>query len=290
MEDLNAKRSLDFEVLKQEAARLKAQYEKDSESAAGLAQSLKDQLTTEQLKNKNLIATLQDEIKAKEIEMANIQKTASERSQLIADLKLKLEQYRTESEKVVEDSKKMVASTDEFLRGKVGTIYSYMTKPSGADISSRPNTNVIGGSFSIREKNFASLRDNRLPSNLSSPLGVQKSPPIGWAASKNTQYGGYLDNNLSAQSSSTPQTQQLGYAVNQYRKAEKLLLLEAKSLSEVAAKSFEEARALEGSSNSSDKRKYEETLARAKQERARLDALFVQAADMKAKAEKSLMP
>jgi hypothetical protein len=67
-------------------------------------------------------------------------------------------------------------------------------------------------------------------------------------------------------------------------------LLEAKSLSEVAAKSFEEARALEGSSNSSDKRKYEETLARAKQERARLDALFVQAADMKAKAEKSLMP
>ena len=288
LEDLNAKRSLDFEVLKQEAARLKAQYEKDSESAAGLAQSLNDQLTTEQLKNKNLIATLQDEIKAKEIEMANIQRTASERSQLIAELKLKLEQYRTESEKVVEDSKKMVASTDAFLRGKVGTIYSYMTKPSGAEISSRPNTNVIGGSFSIREKNFAPLRDNRLPSNLSSPLEVEKSPPIGWAASKNTQYGGYLDN-LSAQSS-TLQTQQLGYAVNQYRKAEKLLLLEAKSLSEVAAKSFEEARALEGSSNSSDKRKYEETLARAKQERARLDALFVQAADMKAKAEKSLMP
>lgn len=287
MEDLNAKRSLDFEVLKQEAARLKAQYEKDSESAAGLAQSLKDQLTTEQLKNKNLIATLQDEIKAKEIEMANIQKTASERSQLIADLKLKLEQYRTESEKVVEDSKKMVASTDAFLRGKVGTIYSYMTKPSGAEISSRPNTNVIGGSFSIREKNFAPLRDNRLPSDLSSPLGIEKSPPIGWAASKNTQYGGYLD--ILSSQSSTPQTQQLGYAVNQYRKAEKLLLLEAKSLSEVAARSFEEARALEGSS-SSDKRKYEETLARAKQERARVDALFVQAADMKAKAEKSLMP
>lgn len=287
MEDLNAKRSLDFEVLKQEAARLKAQYEKDSESAAGLAQSLKDQLTTEQLKNKNLIATLQDEIKAKEIEMANIQKTASERSQLIADLKLKLEQYRTESEKVVEDSKKMVASTDAFLRGKVGTIYSYMTKPSGAEISSRPNTNVIGGSFSIREKNFAPLRDNRLPSDLSSPLGIEKSPPIGWAASKNTQYGGYLD--ILSSQSSTPQTQQLGYAVNQYRKAEKLLLLEAKSLSEVAARSFEEARALEGSS-SSDKRKYEETLARAKQERARVDELFVQAADMKAKAEKSLMP
>ena len=284
---MNAKRSLDFEVLKQEAARLKAQYEKDSESAAGLAQSLKDQLTTEQLKNKNLIATLQDEIKAKEIEMANIQKTASERSQLIADLKLKLEQYRTESEKVVEDSKKMVASTDAFLRGKVGTIYSYMTKPSGAEISSRPNTNVIGGSFSIREKNFAPLRDNRLPSDLSSPLGIEKSPPIGWAASKNTQYGGYLD--ILSSQSSTPQTQQLGYAVNQYRKAEKLLLLEAKSLSEVAARSFEEARALEGSS-SSDKRKYEETLARAKQERARVDELFVQAADMKAKAEKSLMP
>ena len=284
MEDLNAKRSLDFEALKEEAARLKAQYEKESESAAGLAQSLKDQLTTEQLKNTNLIATLQDEIKANEIEMAKLQSTASERSQLIADLRLKLERYRTESEKVIEDSKKKVASTDAFLRGQSGTIYSYMTKPSGGVIASRPNTNVIGSSFSVREKNFASVRDKG-PQKLSITTQAQKPPMSGWAGYKNVQYGGYLDN-LSAKSP-TPRAQQLGYAVNQYRKAEKQLLLEAKSLSEVAAKSFEEARALEGSSN---KKKYEETLARAKQESARVDNLFVQAAEMKAKAERAFFP
>jgi light-regulated signal transduction histidine kinase (bacteriophytochrome) len=91
LEELNAKLSFDFEALKEDAVRLKAQYEKESESAAGLAQSLKDQLTTEQLKNANLIATLQDEIKAKEVELARLQNSASERSQLITELKLKLE-------------------------------------------------------------------------------------------------------------------------------------------------------------------------------------------------------
>ena len=108
----------------------------------------------------------------------------------------------------------------------------------------------------------------------------------GWAGYKNVRYGGYLDNDLSNKSL-TPQAQQLGYAVNQYRKAEKQILLEAKSLSEVAAKSFEEARALEGSG---DKKKYEETLARANRESARVDELFVQAADMKAKAEAVVSP
>ncbi len=285
LEDLNAKRSLDFEALKEEAARLKSQYEKESESAAGLAQSLKDQLTTEQLKNSNLIATLQDEIKANGVEMAKLQITASERSQLIAELRSKLERYRTESEKVIEDSKKKVASTDAFLRGQSGTIYSYMTKPSaGGVIASRPNTNVIGSNFSIREKNFASVRDKG-PQKLSSATQAEKPPMTGWAGDKNVQSGGYLD--ILSAKSLTPRAQQLGYAVNQYRKAEKQLLLEAKSLSEVAAKSFEEARALEGSS---DKKKYEETLTRAKLERARVDELFVQAAEMKAKAERALFP
>jgi hypothetical protein len=287
LEELNAKLSFDFEALKEDAVRLKAQYEKESESAAGLAQSLKDQLTTEQLKNANLIATLQDEIKAKEVELARLQNSASERSQLITELKLKLERYRSESEKVIEDSKKKVASTDAFLRGQSRTFYSYMTKPSGGVVASLPNTNVIGSSFTTREKNFASVRENRLPPKQSSNdnIQVEESPMSGWAGYKNVRYGGYLDN--LSNKNRTPEAQQLGYAVNQYRKAEKQILLEAKSLSEVAARSFEEARALEGSG---DKKKYEETLARANRERARVDELFVQAADMKAKAERSMMP
>ncbi|KAL7435435.1 hypothetical protein ACHAXH_005445, partial [Discostella pseudostelligera] len=287
LEELNAKLSFDFEALKEDAVRLKAQYEKESESAAGLAQSLKDQLTTEQLKNANLIATLQDEIKAKEVELARLQNSASERSQLITELKLKLERYRSESEKVIEDSKKKVASTDAFLRGQSRTVYSYMTKPSGGVVASLPNTNVIGSSFTTREKNFASVRENRLPPKQSSNdnIQVEESPMSGWAGYKNVRYGGYLDN--LSNKNRTPEAQQLGYAVNQYRKAEKQILLEAKSLSEVAARSFEEARALEGSG---DKKKYEETLARANRERARVDELFVQAADMKAKAERSMMP
>jgi len=83
---------------------------------------------------------------------------------------------------------------------------------------------------------------------------------------------------------STPQAQQYEYAKNQYRKAEKQLLLEAKTLAQVAAKSFEEAQALKDGQN---KEKYLETLARASQERARVDHLLVAANEMKEKAEQS---
>ena len=110
LEELNAKRSKDFEGLQMEAERLKTQYEKESKSASDMAQSLKSQLAMEQSNNSKLIAKLQDDIKAKESEMSMLQSTAVERWKTIADMKSKLETYRKESEKVIDDSKKKIAS------------------------------------------------------------------------------------------------------------------------------------------------------------------------------------
>jgi hypothetical protein len=75
-----------------------------------MAQSLKSQLAMEQSNNSKLIAKLQDDIKAKESEMSMLQSTAVERSKTIADMKSKFETYRKESEKVIDDSKKKIAS------------------------------------------------------------------------------------------------------------------------------------------------------------------------------------
>lgn len=110
------------------------------------------------------------------------------------------------------------------------------------------------------------------------------APMSGWAGYKHKQWGGYLDN-LSP-NDPTPQAQQNEYTLSQYRKAEKQLLLEAKALAQVAAKSFEEARALKGGH---DKNKYDHILARANQERARVDEILAEANEMKAKAEQGYM-
>ena len=110
LEELNAKRSKDFEGLQMDAERLKTQYEKESKSGSDMAQSLKSQLAMEQSNNSKLIAKLQDDIKAKESEMSMLQSTAVERSKTISNMKSKLETYRKESEKVIDDSKKKIAS------------------------------------------------------------------------------------------------------------------------------------------------------------------------------------
>lgn len=65
MADLNLQRAHDFEGLKQEAERLKAQYEKESKSTVDTALSFKSQLAMEQSKNSQLIAELQQEFNAK---------------------------------------------------------------------------------------------------------------------------------------------------------------------------------------------------------------------------------
>ncbi|KAL3808714.1 hypothetical protein ACHAXA_003793 [Cyclostephanos tholiformis] len=547
LEDLNAKRLKEFEGLKMEAERLKTEYERGSKSAADTAQSLKSQLSMEQLNNSKLIVMLQNDIKAKENEMSMLQSTAAERSKTIAAMKFKLETYRNESEKVIDDNKKKIesltldfenqlargkaahqaelsdlkkklqsdmqrlqseltsrsnmitdlktkldasfasnkqlageivgfntarrtsdlllkqssqnldvtkqeverlkrliqetqqvdayntarigvlereladksatlnrleaeasqfasereqlldnlnqlkiwkdtaqatinsisnelalnatssettqrqegkinevieklsfiriglqqkdvqlndvkASTDSLLKGQQGTVYSpgsaiqNRLPPAGTftGTATSQGANVIGGEFNTRQKNVASVREKNFISNPRSlggnvyPLRMEsilpvvapprtataKSKPSNTmsaydaalsamqkgrastsAATSTSMSGGdaYQINQYSRGGNSTPEAQQNEYAKNQYRKAEKQLLLEAKTLAQTAARSFEEAQALK---DGRDKVLYRETLARANEERVRVDHLLAAANEMKEKAAK----
>ena len=69
-----------------------------------------------------------------------------------------------------------------------------------------------------------------------------------------------------------------------YKKAEREYLLEAKSLAAVAFQSFEEARKLKG-----DDQKYKDALAKANQEKAKVDELLAKAREMKELNEKNSM-
>lgn len=117
LEELNDKQTKDFESLKQEADRIKAQYEKEGKTAADMAQSLQSQLSDSQQNNAKMIATLQEDIKAKEHEMSQLQSTAAERSRTIASMKTKLEAYQQESERAIENNKNKIAKmTEEYER------------------------------------------------------------------------------------------------------------------------------------------------------------------------------
>ncbi len=558
LEDLNAKRSKEFEGLKMEAERLKTEYERGSKSAADTATSLKSQFSMEQSNNSKLIAMLQNDIKAKENEMSMLQSTAMERSKSIADMKSKLETYREESEKVIDDNKKKIASltldfenqlargkaaheaelndlkkklqgdmqrlkyeltsrsnlitdlktkldassasnkhmtgeivgfntarrttdsqlkqssqnldvakqeverlkkliketqqvdayntarigalereladksaalnrleakasqfaserkqlldnlnqmriwkdttqvtidslcnelaanamsteisqqqegkidevieklsfirieleqkdvqlndvkasTNSLLEGQQGSVYSPlnaigMRSPltgTFAGTATSQGVNIIGGGFNTRQKNVASVREknfisnpvysprkeadlpiedsrsaaqggNVYPPRVESSLPVGASPRTATAKSKSSDTMSAYDAALSAMQNgrastggayqtnqysrggdnATPEAQQNEYAKNQYRKAEKQLLLEAKTLALTAAKSFEEAQAMKYGGNLE---LYHETLARANEERARVDHLLAAANEMKEKAEKSSM-
>lgn len=207
------------------------------------------------------------------------------------------------------------SATDSLLKGQAGTKYSSgnvietRSPPAGTvdRIATGQSVNVIGSGFNTRQRNVASIREKNFISNPGGNVQLPRKEaslpvadsPRGTASAKSQSSNtmSAYDNALAAMQKktrtpestptpSTPQAQQYEYAKNQYRKAEKQLLLEAKTLAQVAAKSFEEAQALKDGQN---KEKYLETLARASQERARVDHLLVAANEMKEKAEKSSM-
>jgi predicted HicB family RNase H-like nuclease len=85
LQDLNAKRSKEFEGLTMEAERLnKTEHEKRSKSATDAATSLKSQLSMEQSKNSKLMDVLQNDIKAEETKISMLQSTAMETSTSIS--------------------------------------------------------------------------------------------------------------------------------------------------------------------------------------------------------------
>jgi len=203
-----------------------------------------------------------------------------------------------------------------------GNVIQTRSPPAGtfAIPASGQSANVIGSGFNSRQRNVASVREKNFISVLpvrntvTSPqvLGGNVSPPQKEstlpivvplrvtatsksqssntmsaydaalaAMQKDTGTPGGISRAPTSGASSAPMVE---YAKNQYRKAEKQLLLEAKTLVQVAAKSFEEAQLLKGGQ---DREKYLDTLARATQERARVDHLLAAANEMKEKAEKS---
>ena len=110
LEQLNKKSSRDYELLKQDTERLKSKYEKENQSAAAMTKSVQAQLAAEQSKNTRTIAKLQDDLLAREADMSKLQITAAERTRMIQNMKVKLEEYRNESDRAIQDNKKKIAS------------------------------------------------------------------------------------------------------------------------------------------------------------------------------------
>jgi hypothetical protein len=112
-----------------------------------------------------------------------------------------------------------------------------------------------------------------------SQSSASNAPMSGWAGYKK---GGYLDNLASPTSTATAAAPVS--TRSDYKKAEREYLLEAKSLAAVAFQSFEEARKLKG-----DDQKYKDALAKANQEKAKVDELLAKAREMKELNEKNSM-
>lgn len=140
----------------------------------------------------------------------------------------------------------------------------------------------IGFGFSARTKRT----DTTPPSSQSSAAVNQKpsaGPMSGWAGYKDKKWGGYLDN-LSPSVQSTTLAAAPVSKKSDYKEAEREYLLEAKSLAPVVLQSFEDARKLKGQGQ-----KYQDALAKANQDKAKVDELLAKAREMKELNEKNSM-
>lgn len=146
----------------------------------------------------------------------------------------------------------------------------------------------IGFGFSTRTKRTSSPSQNATPAtSQSSAAANQQSsssgPMSGWAGYKHKQFGGYLDN-LSQPAQATTVTAAPVTKKSDYKEAERKYLLEAKSLAAVVLQSFENARKLKGQGQT-----YQDALAKANQEKAKVDDLLARAREMKELDERSSM-
>eukprot|EP00986_Skeletonema_menzelii_P011353 scaffold5819_cov148-Skeletonema_menzelii.AAC.8 len=146
----------------------------------------------------------------------------------------------------------------------------------------------IGFGFSARTKRTSSPSQNTAPSTSQSSAAVDQQPsgsgPMsGWTGYKNKQWGGYLDN-LSQPAQSTTLTAAPVSKKSDYKEAERKYLLEAKSLAAVVLQSFENARKLKGQGQT-----YQDALAKANQEKAKVDDLLARAREMKELNERTSM-
>jgi len=145
----------------------------------------------------------------------------------------------------------------------------------------------IGFGFSARTKRTLTPQNTTPPPSQSSAAANQQpsdsGPMSGWAGYKHKQWGGYLDN-LSQTAQSTTLTAAPVSKKSDYKEAEREYLLEAKSLAAVVLQSFEDARKLKGQGQT-----YQDALAKANQEKAKVDDLLARAREMKELNERTSM-
>ena len=138
----------------------------------------------------------------------------------------------------------------------------------------------IGFGFSARTKRTASPQNNIASSSSQSSAASNQTPSTapmsGWAGYKDQRWGGYLDNLSRPAQSSTTFTAAPTSTKIDYQTAEREYLLEAKSLAATVLKSFEDAKKLQGQGQ-----RYQDALAKANQEKAKVDELLAKAREMK---------
>ena len=139
--------------------------------------------------------------------------------------------------------------------------------------------------FSARTKRTLPSQNTAPPPSQSSAAANQQpsgsAPMSGWAGYKHKQWGGYLDN-LSEPARSSTLTATPASTKRDYKEAEREYLLEAKSLAAVVLQCFEDARKLKGQGQT-----YQDALAKANQEKAKVDDLLARAREMKELNERS---
>jgi chromosome segregation ATPase len=286
------------ETLLKESSQSLKRSEQEIERLSKQFQALKQSDSSNEAKIESLRAELNDKSSLLNKLQSQLNSSSLEKERLLADLSL-LKQWKEKSQASLSELLKEVA------RGPVDNISEKLTKiknemsvkdtqlnqAKSATAALLNRKEAVASSISIplqfkqgQEIGFG-VTGRAKPSGQGatpSQSSASNAPMSGWAGYKNKQWGGYLDNLASPTSTATaaaPVSKK-----SDYKKAEREYLLEAKTLAAVAFQSFEEARKLKG-----DDQKYKDALAKANQEKAKVDELLAKAREMKELNEKNSM-
>ena len=289
------------ETLLKESSQSLKRSEQEIERLSKQFQTLKQSDSSNEAKIESLRAELNDKSSLLNKLQSQVNSSSLEKERLLTDLSL-LKQWKEKSQASLSELLKEVA------RGPVDNISEKLTKiknemsvkdsqlnqAKSATAALLNRKEVVASSTSIplqfnqgQEIGFGvtgrAKRTTGGRGATPSQSSASNAPMSGWAGYKNKQWGGYLDNLASPTSTATAAAAPVSTR-SDYKKAEREYLLEAKSLAAVAFQSFEEARKLKG-----DDQKYKDALAKANQEKAKVDELLAKAREMKELNEKNSM-
>ncbi len=311
----NARRST--ETMLKESSQSLQRREQEIERLTKQFQMVKQSDASSNAKIESLRTELNDKSALLNRLQAQVNSSSSEKERLLADLQ-QLKQWKEESLSAlrklynqvsqnrggrVDDISEMVArikielgqkdsqlnqakfATASLLKKKDTAVSAPAPIPAPAKLPINQGQE-IGFGFSARTKRTLPSQNTSPPSSQSSAAANQEpssAPMSGWAGYKHKQWGGYLDN-LSQPAQSTTVTATPVSKRSDYKEAEREYLLEAKSLAAVVLQSFEDARKLKGKDQ-----KYQDALAKANEEKAKVDELLAKAREMKELNERSSM-